>query len=184
MLTSSYLCRFHTPFVQFQNIFPSLFNILSIIGVIGQSLFQLLLPFGLFFKLTKFYIIVWGWIFIINCTVFFQLSYLPLIEIILWISLFHFRSGIGIKLNESIFKKIFYRNKLYVCLFSTIYSSYLFFYYDIPKVGNLHTIFLSRINFSVPHPPHYLYYKLFGLDIPNVFNYDDLKMSNQWLVTT
>lgn len=182
MLTSTYLCRFHTPFLYFQNIFPHTFYITSVMGVIGHTLFQILLPFALFNRFTKFYVIVWGWIFIINCTIFFQLSYLPLIEIILWVSLFHFRSGIGIKINKDIFRKILLRGKALSLFFIIIYASYFFFYYNIPKIGNLNSL-ISRAELFIPKPPYY-FYKLFGLDTPNVFNCDDLKMSNHWLVTT
>ena len=181
MLTSSYLCRFHTPFLNIENNFPLIFYIFSCIGVIGQTLFQALLPLALFNKFSKIFIIFWGWIFIINCTIFFQLSYLPLITIILWISLFHYKSGLGSNTKTFNWSRIINKYKVYAFSLFLIYICYTFYYYHIPKIGSFYNKFHFIYKFDVYKPGIQLF-KIFGLDTPNVFNYDDLKMSDHWMV--
>ena len=173
VLTSSYLCRFHTPFILLEKSIPSLLYIYSICGVIGQTIFQLLILFSLFSKFIHRFTKYWGWIFIINCAVFLQLSHLPFVEIILWISLFHGYSGIG-SIKKNRFTLIKYYNKSSLVLI-TITICYLFFFFNFPILGRLS----NYLNFKEPDPS---FFKVFGLDIPYVFNSEDLNMSNHWFV--
>lgn len=173
VLTSSYLCRFHTPFILVKEHFPSLLYFYSIFGVIGQTIFQLLILFSLFSKFIHRFTKYWGWIFIINCAVFLQLSHLPFVEIILWISLFHGYSGLWfIKKNRFNPTKYFNRSSL---VLTSITICFLFFFFNFPILGRLS----NYINFKEPDP---FFFKVFGLDIPYVFNSEDLRMSNHWYV--
>ena len=176
MLTSSYLCRFHSPFIIIEDRWPLVIYAFSLIGVIGQTIFQLSIPFAVISSKIRGFTFIWGWIFILNCLIFFQLSYLPLIEVVLWISLFHGNSGFSVKTN--LFRKL----KLLISnyRFSTVFSgllvgSFLFFNFDIPKIG------IISWGLGIISPLTTTHYKFFGLEIPNVFNKSDLGLSDQWL---
>lgn len=176
MLTSSFICRFHTPFVFIEDRWPLVIYAFSMIGVIGQTIFQLSIPFAIISSKIRAYTIIWGWIFIINCLIFIQLSYLPLIEVILWISLFHGKSGFSVKTN--LFRKLKFQVKRY--RFSTATSvlligSFLFYNFDIPKIG----IISKRLD--IESPMTITHYAFFGLEIPGVFNETDLRMSDHWM---
>jgi hypothetical protein len=176
MLTSSYICRFHSPFVFIEDRWPLVLYGFSLIGVIGQSIFQLSIPFALFSSRIRAYTIIWGWVFIISCLIFIQLSYLPLIEVILWISLFHGKSGFSVKTN--LFKKLkhhIYKYKLSTIISGLLVGSFLFFNFDIPKIG----IVAKRL--GIASPISITQYAFFGLEIPGVFNETDLKMSDHWM---
>jgi hypothetical protein len=176
MLTSSFICRFHTPFVFIEDRWPLVIYVFSLIGVIGQSIFQLSIPFGIISSRIRAYTIIWGWIFIINCVIFIQLSYLPLIEVILWISLFHGKSGFSVKTD--LFRKLKFQVKRY--RFSTAISglligSFIFYNFDIPKIG-----IISK-KLDIESPMNIGHYAFFGLEIPVVFNETDLRMSDHWM---
>jgi len=178
MLTSSYLCRFHSPFVFIEARWPFIIYVFSLIGVIGQTTFQLTIIFAIISSKIRSFTKIWGWIFILNCLIFIQLSYLPLIEVILWISLFHGRSGFSVKGN--LFKKIKYlifKFKISTTLTLLLVGSYIFFNFSIPKIGILSRILNVNPPITITQPQ----YAFFGLVIPNVFNESDLKMSDHWM---
>ena len=177
---SSYLCRFHFLFVDLLTTFPIL-HLLSPLGILLHSFYQLLLPVCFLNKYIYQFIKIWGWIFFITCFLFIELSYLPILEIILWLSLFHGK-------NKLSFVK-FYRNKnlishsSFIILFSLIH---IFFNFHIPFSGNIGNKLnfsgsLAK-NFNIYLPHSYNLFKVFGLETPNVFNHADLEMSNNWCV--
>ena len=86
IFTSSYLCRFHEPFILFENSHKELMFCFSAVAVIGQTLFQSLMLFSLVNRYVLIFTKTWGWLFIISCALFIQLSYLPFLEIVLWFS--------------------------------------------------------------------------------------------------
>ncbi|MCD6017964.1 MAG: hypothetical protein K0S53_1085 [Bacteroidetes bacterium] len=88
MLTNSFLCKHAFWFRDLEVLVPGLLDVLSIIGVIFQSCFQILMIPLLFFKFGKIFIKIWGFIFFVTSLFFLSLSYLPHIELILWIILF------------------------------------------------------------------------------------------------
>lgn len=178
ILTSSYLCRFHQPFLFIESNWPDLIHILSIIGVIGQTIFQFTIPFFVFSKFIRLYCIIWGWVFIINCLIFIQLSYLPLLEVILWLSLFHGYSGLSISNNPIIKlrnKFIQFKTSSTIFIFFLIY--FIFSYCPFPKIGNISNYFSNIIPVIFTEQQ----YKYIGFEVPNVFNKFDLKMSDHWM---
>ena len=176
---SSYLCRFHQFFLDLFDTFPTL-TLLSPVGTILHSLFQLLIPLCFFNKYIYKFIKVWGWIFFITCFIFIELSYLPILEIILWLSIFHGRESLGlVKFRDKCFL-------LYTTLIILLSSFHFFFNFHIPVYGNIGNRFnisgslANNFNFNLPNSYHLL--KVIGLETPDVFNQIDLKMSNHWCV--
>jgi predicted DCC family thiol-disulfide oxidoreductase YuxK len=88
MLSNSFLCKYALNFRYLEFLFPKIFDIVSIVGVVLQSVFQILMIPLVFFKAGKKYIKIWGFIFFTISLFFLSLSYLPHIELILWIVIF------------------------------------------------------------------------------------------------
>jgi hypothetical protein len=176
---SSYLCRFHYFFLDLFETLPILKS-LSPIGIILHSLYQLFIPLCFFNKFIYKFIKIWGWIFFITCFIFIELSYLPVLEIILWLSIFHGRERLAL---------VKFRNKSFISyswLIILLSSIHFFFNFHIPVYGNIGNRFnisgsiAKKFNINLPHSYHL--FKVIGLETPNVFNETDLKMSNQWCV--
>jgi len=89
LLVNTYLCKYSDFFREIENISPLIMKWNSYIGLIGQSIFQLFMIFLLFFRWGKIFVQYWGWIFFILSLIFIQLSYLPHMEIALWIAIFY-----------------------------------------------------------------------------------------------
>jgi hypothetical protein len=158
LFSSSYLCRFNELFLLFDNSYPKTFFIFSQVGVLLHSAFQILLPFAFLNKYIFKFIFFWGWAFFISSFIFIELSYLPILEIILWISLFHSNDKLKHpKIHSSLFIK-----------FATIYF----------------LIALSHGYYNTYYRNTFLYkfYKIIGIEAPNVFNKHDLNLSNSWTV--
>lgn len=154
LFSSSYLCRFHEVFLLFDNSYPKTFLIFSQVGVFLHSAFQILLPFAFLNKYIFKFIFYWGWVFFISCFLFIELTYLPILEIVLWISLFHSNDKmIHPKINSSLFMK-----------FATIY------FFIALSHGYYNTYYRSTFL--------YKFYKIIGIEAPNVFNKQDLNLSN------
>lgn len=88
LLTSSYLSKHYLVFRAFENSFPMLLGIISISGGVLQSIFQFLMIPLLFLKYGQRFAMLWGLNFILVSLFFINLSYLPHIELILWLLIF------------------------------------------------------------------------------------------------
>jgi predicted DCC family thiol-disulfide oxidoreductase YuxK len=88
MLTNTFLCKSAFMFRSIESSIPYLLDVISITAIIGQSIFQILMIPLMFFSIGKKYVTVWGFIFFIISLFFLSLSYLPHLEIILWILIF------------------------------------------------------------------------------------------------
>lgn len=109
MLSNSFLCKYAFAFRYLEFLFPKLFDIISVIGVVLQSIFQILMIPLVFFKAGKKYVKIWGFIFFTISLFFLSLSYLPHLELILWILIF-------CPLQSSIRKiRILYDDKCNLC---------------------------------------------------------------------
>ncbi len=88
MLSSSYLCKHAFVFRDLEAMFPRVFDYVSIAVIILQSTFQFLMIPLVLFKFGYQYVKTWGFIFIIICIFIISLSYLPVVEVVLWSILF------------------------------------------------------------------------------------------------
>jgi hypothetical protein len=158
LFSSSYLCRFNEVFLFFDNSYPKTFLIFSQVGVFLHSAFQILLPFAFFNKYIFKFIFFWGWIFFISCFIFIELTYLPILEIVLWISLFHSNDKLQ---HPKVLSSVFFK-------FSTLY------FFIALSHGYYNTYYRSIFL--------YKFYKIIGIEAPNVFNKYDLNLSNCWTV--
>ncbi|KQW97696.1 DCC1-like thiol-disulfide oxidoreductase family protein [Flavobacterium sp. Root420] len=88
ILSNSFLCKYALNFRCLEFLFPKIFDIVSIVGIVLQSVFQILMIPLVFFKTGTKYVKFWGFIFFTISLFFLSLSYLPHIELILWITIF------------------------------------------------------------------------------------------------
>lgn len=85
LLLNSYLNKHYEWFRLIDLKIPYLLSVLSILAGIFQSVFQLLMIPLIFFNLGRKFIFFWGMNFFLISLFFINLSYLPHIEIILWL---------------------------------------------------------------------------------------------------
>lgn len=88
LLTNSYLSTSYETFRWIENSYPICVSVLSIIGTIAQSLFQFLMFILIFFKWGNYFVKWWGMQFFIISFLFINLSYLPHVEILIWIMIY------------------------------------------------------------------------------------------------
>ncbi len=88
MFTNTFLCKHALWFRALEASVPNLLDIMSITGIIFQSCFQILMIPLLLFKFGKFFVKVWGFIFFFFSLFFLSLSYLPHLELVLWLIIF------------------------------------------------------------------------------------------------
>ena len=88
LLINSYLSKHYLFFRQLDSYMPFLFSIFSISASIFQSIFQFLMLPLIFIKWGKNFVVSWGFMFFLISLFFINLSYLPHIEIILWLLIF------------------------------------------------------------------------------------------------
>lgn len=88
MLTNTFLCKHAMWFRSLEAAVPGLLDVMSIVGIIFQSCFQILMIPLLLFKPGKFFVKVWGFIFFFVSLFFLSLSYLPHLELVLWLIIF------------------------------------------------------------------------------------------------
>ena len=87
-LTNSYLFKFYETARYIEAVSPNLLFIVSIIGIILQSIFQFLMIPLIFFKWGRRYVVIWGMIFFLISLIGINLSYLPHVEILFWLLIF------------------------------------------------------------------------------------------------
>ena len=88
LLSHPYLAKQYIIFQDFENSFPYLISLISIFASIFQSIFQFLMLFLIFNKIGRWFVFLWGMNFFILSLFVIQLSYLPHIEIIIWLTIF------------------------------------------------------------------------------------------------
>jgi hypothetical protein len=93
MLTNSYLSQHYEVFRSLLENHSDVFRDLSVLGVIGQSLFQALMVPLLFTRVGYWLVVFWGAQFFIVSAMTLQLSYLPPVELVYWFVLFFPRSS-------------------------------------------------------------------------------------------
>jgi hypothetical protein len=88
LLTNSYLCKYYSFFRWLEDTFPLIFGVISATGGVFQTVFQVLMIPLMFFKIGRKFVLVWGLGFILISLIFINLSYLPVIELIIWVLIF------------------------------------------------------------------------------------------------
>jgi hypothetical protein len=88
MFTNSYLCRFYDVFRLLERETPVLFRAMSVAAGIAQTMFQFGMVPLMFSRWGTWAVVGWGGIFFGASLVVLQLSYLPFLEVILWVLLF------------------------------------------------------------------------------------------------
>jgi hypothetical protein len=88
MLTNTFLCKHAVFFRDLEKSVPYLLDTISFLGIIFQSIFQIAMIPLVFHWFGKKFVIFWGFGFFFFSLFFLSLSYLPHIELILWIVIF------------------------------------------------------------------------------------------------
>lgn len=88
LFSNSYLCNYYASFRMIENNFPVLTSLFSITGGILQSVFQFLMLPLVFTRLGNTFVKWWGMAFFLLSLVFINLSYLPHVELLLWLGIF------------------------------------------------------------------------------------------------
>lgn len=192
MLSNSYLCKHAFIFRDLEYLFPKVFDVISVIVTILQSVFQILMIPLIFFKAGKKYVKIWGFIFFTISLVFLSLSYLPHLELILWLVIFcPFKlenKNISIlhddKCNvasEKIQSKLIFKNDTY--FIKSVYFFYLicismFVIVNNSKYDRIAGYKESAISFK---KAHIAFCKSIGIEAPQVFNNVDLSMGDNFM---
>ncbi len=85
LLLNSYLCKHYNWFRFIDLHAPYLLSVLSISAGVLQSIFQFLMIPLMFFRIGSRFVFFWGMLFFLISLFFINLSYLPPIEILLWL---------------------------------------------------------------------------------------------------
>ena len=96
MFSNSFLTPYSVEFRWLENEFPIIISLISYIGFLGQSLFQFFMIPLIFTKWGSFFTKWWGMQFFIISLLAINLSYLPHMEIIVWLIILF-----PIKLNKN-----------------------------------------------------------------------------------
>lgn len=189
LLSNSYLSLYYNEFRWFETNFPNISSVFSIVAGILQSIFQFFMIFLVFSKIGTFFVKWWGMQFFLISLFVINLSYLPHVEIILWLLILFPSLTIKRNVNTSKIAKYEYNNakenaqpKLNTKLLKTFYSSYsvllviLVFTY-FPFISKYTSNFLGDKS-------KYVRLALYrsGLEVPSVFNVKDLSMGDHWMV--
>lgn len=174
LLTSSYLCHQFALFRWIEWQYPTGFDTFSMLAGIAQSIFQIgMIPLALLSRQGKTIVYLWGSAFFLISLFCLQLSYLPFVEIIIWMAIFwhpkftDFSAAIRSKRTP---RALFAAE---VCIFIVLSTGYLSGFQLIKQVqpfSSLATLF---------QPAQSLMWNL-GFCCPNVFNKSDLALSNHW----
>ncbi|MFN0201529.1 MAG: hypothetical protein ACKVTZ_08410 [Bacteroidia bacterium] len=184
LLTNTFLCKYPFFFRNLEQIAPEFFQLFSIVSLLGQSFFQFFMLPLMFTRWGKNFVWLWGWNFFLVSFLIIQLSYLPHIEIIIWIMLFHRFSA-----KDKFFPKLFAVNpnpipinpqksrvgKVAVAMYLCVILLYIPL--NFPYLANLSETILGSSYGRIAS----VIYK-FGFDMPIVFNHTDLAMGDRWTV--
>lgn len=168
--TSSYLSRFWVEARAFEAYSWRAADAISSIGALGQAAYQALMLPLVFTTWGSRFVIAWGAIFFLVSLFVLQLSYLPLLEIFFWVALFRrptprqhvvLPAGLGPRTRRA-----------HVAIVSIGFAAIAaFIVQDFPYTSD---------RFKHERLDRALY--TLGLDVPQVFNRDDLRMGDVWAV--
>ena len=171
MLQDSYFNSHFEIFRTVAGAAPGPWRMLSIAGVVFQTIFQLFMIPLMFLRIGRRYVVWWGLNFIIVSLLFLRLSYLPYIELAIWTMLFLPRPKKTIAepapASVSVLHPGYVAWWLVVCVLFLLPTS-------MPGWGRV----ADHVGLSSWRPGEFL--RSHGLESPNVFNQTDLSMSEHW----
>ncbi len=88
IMTNSYICYQYQFFREVEARFPQVLEAISMIAITFQTIFQLFMIPLMCASWGRVFVIAWGGIFVLLSAVSLQLSFLPFLEIVLWLLLF------------------------------------------------------------------------------------------------
>ncbi len=167
--TSSYLSRFWVEARAFEAYSWRAADAISSIGALGQAAYQALMLPLIFTRWGTRFVIAWGAVFFLVSLLALQLSYLPLLEIFFWIALFRRPAPAKIALrSDLVSRRRFAHLGILVMAVAAVAA---FIAQDFPFASDrFKHDRLDRALYTV------------GLDVPQVFNRDDLRMGDVWPV--
>lgn len=192
LLLNSYLCKYYPWFRSIEAIAPWVLSSLSIAAGILQSIFQFLMIPLIFWKWGRKFVFWWGLNFFLISLFFINLSYLPHIEILLWLLIFVPVSATYPTKVKNNFATRFYRSRLLKpqgslkqfggipsiskVVFSVYFVGFLIYLgFKFPYVNEL----IPRSE-AVDYQARVIVRGL-GFDLPKVFNRTDLRMGDNWM---
>ena len=89
LFTNSYLCKHYQFFRDVENLSPGALSVFSIFSAIGQSVFQAFMIPLMFCRWGRRFVCFWGGMFSLVSLIFINLSYLPHVELVLWLLVFY-----------------------------------------------------------------------------------------------
>lgn len=173
VFTSSYLCRFWTEWRAVEAFSPRVLAAISVLGACGQAVYQGLMVPLIWTRWGARFIIWWGALFFALSLLFLQLSYLPALEIILWIALFH-RPASGDSRPPEILAPFIRSPRRAARIAAACFALVaVFAAIEVPYAAGWIEERSERFRRIAQGA---------GLEIPEVFNRDDLRMGDAWPV--
>ena len=173
IFTSSYLSRLWGPFRELESQWPMALQAFSIVGTLGQVVFQLFMIPLVWTRWGTRFVVTWGILFFAASLAILQLSYLPVLEILLWIALFWRPRAHAVASGERY--RPFTRSRLAGRGVVIAGSSVLivFALIGLPYMDDLWGPEVEPVRRGL---------QAFGLEVPVVLNRDDLRMGDAWPV--
>jgi hypothetical protein len=193
MLTNAFLCRFYKLFRWAEAASPGLYRCFSAAGVACQTVFQTSMIPLLFWRPGKYFVVFWSFVFALISLLFLQLSYLPFLEMAMCVLLFVDQKTCC-RLQDWLATKEWISARLT----SSAQSDGLSFtpfhrWWVYPIYAWIQTIGLAGLVLCFPLYRQYVGYPssisslkraiyYLGMDIPIVFNREDLALDDNWFV--
>lgn len=174
LLLNSYLCKYFEWFRFLDAQIPWLLSALSISAGIFQSVFQFLMVPLMYTSWGRKYVFFWGMNFFLISLFFINLSYLPHVEIILWLLIFLRPRGREVASQSDALStptprinKVLYGTYLLgIAVYFMVRCPYTNALFPFPEAVD------KKLN---------TFLAISGFDRPNVFNVTDLSMGDNWV---
>ena len=188
IMTSSFICGQYQFFRSLELNFPLLLKAMSVFAIVSQTVFQLYMIPLMYFRWGRIFVIAWGGIFVLLSATSLQLSYLPYLEIVLWLLLFCPNHYFASSLSEfattwsgavPVARRMQAR---WVPAFTLSIAAFTWIIYPIHfPVGEKIPLYLSLKKATAPLRDAIFY---LGCWVPCVFNKEDLASSDCWITIT
>ena len=180
MFTNSYLCKHYDLFRAIDDRYPVALGILSISSGIAQTVFQFLMLPLMLFRYGRFFVRWHGTFFFLISFFLLNLSFLPHFELLLWwVILYPNKIPAGKEIQASIWDG----QASLGAIATGFYLVYLVI--GISFLTTIRWTTFSNEDQGVPSPlrADAIYVsRMFGLEVPIVFDSADLEMGNRWVL--